>query len=153
MDGLSAIGRGSSLDEGSAPSSSGTCPRRPDDSASRAERSIGSWARQRGEPGLVSVVIPVFNGAEFLTDALESVRAQSHARWEAVVVDDGSTDQSLEVARALAQRDSRILVIAQANAGPSAARNRGLLECRGELVQFLDADDRLCPHKLDLQLT
>ena len=96
---------------------------------------------------LATMLTPEAAAAEMVTlHELEELARQNHARWEAVVVDDGSTDQSLEVARALAQRDSRILVIAQANAGPSAARNRGLLECRGELVQFLDADDRLCPH-------
>jgi glycosyltransferase involved in cell wall biosynthesis len=110
-----------------------------------------SWDRPE-QVGLVSVVVPVFNGADFLGEALESLIAQSHRCWEAIVVDDGSIDRSLDVAAALAQRDARIRTIQQSNFGASAARNRGVLECGGEFIQFLDADDRLCPDKLSEQV-
>lgn len=126
-----------------------------DESTRSADAAVGpvqEWARQSAESGLVSVVIPVFNGAEFLRDALESVRRQNYQRWEVVVVDDGSTDQSRSIAEAVAAQEPRVRSFHQDNAGHSAARNRGLIECRGEYVQFLDADDRLCPTKLSDQV-
>jgi glycosyltransferase involved in cell wall biosynthesis len=93
----------------------------------------------------------VFNGAQHLHHALESIRAQEYLHWEAIVIDDGSTDASRAIAQDMAAREPRLRVIAQAQGGHSAARNRGLLECRGEFLQFLDADDRLCPGKLKSQ--
>jgi len=98
------------------------------------------------------VVIPVFNGAAFLAAALDSVAAQTYPHWEVVVVDDGSTDTSGALADAAAARDPRVRVLHQPNAGHSAARNRGLVGCRGEYLQFLDADDRLRPEKLQAQV-
>jgi glycosyltransferase involved in cell wall biosynthesis len=115
-------------------------------------RDVQVWARGRAESGLVSVVVPVFNGASFLRSALESVAAQEYPRWELVVVDDGSSDQSGELARSFAAGEPRARVIHQCNEGHSAARNRGLLACRGEYLQFLDADDRLLPDKMKNQV-
>jgi glycosyltransferase involved in cell wall biosynthesis len=112
---------------------------------------VQAWARQEAQPGLVSIVIPVFNGAQLLHHALESVRAQEYLRWEAVVIDDGSTDASRAIAEEVAAQEPRLRVIAQTRGGHSAARNRGLVECRGEFLQFLDADDRLCAGKLESQ--
>ena len=86
---------------------------------------------------LVSALIPVYNGAEFLADAIESVLAQNYAPLELVVVDDGSTDGSAE----LAESFDGVRVIRQLNAGPSAARNTGLANTTGSLIAFLDADD------------
>ncbi|MDA8145809.1 MAG: glycosyltransferase family A protein [Thermaerobacter sp.] len=99
---------------------------------------------------LVSVVIPAYNAAATLPAALESLVAQTFADWEAWVVDDGSTDATAQVAKAFS--DSRVLFLRQANAGPSAARNRGLAAARGEWVAFLDADDTFEPDKLTRQL-
>jgi glycosyltransferase involved in cell wall biosynthesis len=115
-------------------------------------QAVQSWAREQPLPGLVSIVVPVFNGADFLAQALSSATAQVYRSWEVVVVDDGSTDDSLRIAEAAAAAECRIRVLHQSNTGPSAARNRGLLACRGEFVQFLDADDRLCPSKLERQV-
>lgn len=98
---------------------------------------------------LVSCVIPVFNGERFLGEALESVFAQTYRPLEVVVVDDGSSDGT---ARILAGFGSRIELINQANAGPAAARNRGVEAARGDWIAFLDADDLWLHDKLDRQM-
>lgn len=97
----------------------------------------------------VSVVIPAFNAAETLGDALESLRRQTHGHWEAVVVDDGSTDGTADVAARLSARDDRIRLVLQDRAGVGAARNRGLAEAAHPWVVFLDSDDWLLPDFLD----
>ena len=97
----------------------------------------------------VSVVIPAWNAAGCLSRAIDSVLAQTWLEWEIIVVDDGSTDHSLAL---LAGYSGRIQVISQANAGPSAARNRGLRAARGQYVAFLDADDHWLPEKLERQV-
>jgi cellulose synthase/poly-beta-1,6-N-acetylglucosamine synthase-like glycosyltransferase len=91
---------------------------------------------------LVSVIIPCFGAAATLPVAVRSVLTQDFTDFEIIIVDDGSKDASLAVARALAAEDSRVRVIAQQNAGPAAARNRGIVEARGRYIGFLDADDR-----------
>ena len=96
----------------------------------------------------VSVLIPVFNGARFLAAALDSVAAQTLAPLELIVVDDGSTDGSGDVAAAR----PAVRVVRQANRGPGAARNRAFTESRGEYLAFLDADDLWKPEKLSRQL-
>lgn len=93
---------------------------------------------------LVSVVIPAFNQAAFVRQAIDSVLAQSHDQVEAIVVNDGSTDGTASQLAAYAG-EPRVRVIDQANAGLPAARNRGLAQARGEFVTFLDADDLLDP--------
>ena len=97
---------------------------------------------------VVSCIVPVFNGERYLDEALRSVFAQSYRPIEVVVVDDGSTDSSAAIAAA---HGDRVAVIRQANAGPGPASNRGVEATRGELVAFLDADDRWPPRKLALQ--
>ena len=89
----------------------------------------------------VSVVIPVYNGARYLTEALESVRRQSFADFEIVVIDDGSTDDSPRILAEFAQSDRRCRVITQENRGLVAALNRGIEEARGDLIARMDADD------------
>jgi glycosyltransferase involved in cell wall biosynthesis len=98
---------------------------------------------------MVSCIIPVFNGARYITEALDSIAAQSHAATEIIVVDDGSTDRTAEIATGHA---SRVRYLWQANAGPSTARNLGIREARGAFIAFLDADDRWHPEKLERQL-
>lgn len=94
---------------------------------------------------LVSVVIPMFNARATIGRALESLQAQTLAQWNAIVVDDGSTDGSSDVVRGMAQEDPRITLIHQPNRGPGAARNAAIDRADGWFIQFLDADDWLEP--------
>ena len=98
---------------------------------------------------LVSIVLPTYNRGAFLADAIESVRAQSCTDWELLIVDDGSTDDTLAAVPA----DARIRVIARPHTGNVAAvRNAGLDAARGAFIGFLDSDDRWRPDKLTRQL-
>ncbi|WP_434289915.1 glycosyltransferase family 2 protein [Celeribacter sp. SCSIO 80788] len=98
---------------------------------------------------LISVVIPVFNAADTLPDTLHALQAQSWREWEAILVDDGSTDGSFELAQRLATKDRRLRVVRNPGKGPSAARNHGACDlARGEIVSFCDADDLWTPRKL-----
>jgi glycosyltransferase involved in cell wall biosynthesis len=100
----------------------------------------------------VSVVIPVYNGARYLAATLESVLQQTQLPMEIIVVNDGSTDSSRDVASGFKDRSDLIEVISQMNRGVSAARNRGALEASGEWLAFLDADDVWNPTKLERQI-
>ena len=97
----------------------------------------------------VSVIIPVFNGGAFLGDAIRSVVAQKHDALEIIVVDDGSTDGTADVA---ASFGSTITYHRQENAGAPAARNHGVSVAKGELIALLDADDLFVPDKLEQQV-
>jgi glycosyltransferase involved in cell wall biosynthesis len=99
-------------------------------------------------PG-ISVILPCYNMARFLGEAVESVIAQQHPDLEIIVVDDGSTDDTAAVARAL---PACVRTFHQENRGPAAARNLGLTAARHELVAFVDADDLWPRDKLRLQL-
>jgi glycosyltransferase involved in cell wall biosynthesis len=102
--------------------------------------------------GLVTVVIPCYNQAHFLTEAIESVLSQTYRRFEIVVVDDGSTDETSEVASRYPQQHQhhqQVRLIRQENQGPSVARNTGIRHAKGEYLVFLDADDRLLPRALE----
>ncbi len=101
---------------------------------------------------LVSVIIPVYNGARFIVEAIHSIVAQEYGSLEIIVVDDGSTD---ETAKIVAGLDRDVRYVFQENAGPGAARNRGIRDASGDLIAFLDADDlwatgslRLLIHRL-----
>ena len=100
----------------------------------------------------VSVVVPAFEAARFLDEAIGSIRTQTHAVDEVVIVDDGSTDETLAIAHRLAATWTAVRVIAQENRGPSAARNAGLSEVEGDLVTFLDADDRMVSDRIAAQV-
>ncbi len=93
--------------------------------------------------------MPVYNGERYLGEALESVFAQDYRPFEVVVVDDGSSDGSADVAGSFAE----VLLLRQENAGPAAARNAGLARAKGEFAAFVDADDVIPPEKLTLQIS
>ena len=92
----------------------------------------------------ITVILPAFNAAQFLARAIESVQEQSFADWELLIINDGSTDETLNIASAFEKQDNRIRVISQDNRGLSGARNTGLESTRGNFIQFLDADDIYC---------
>ena len=89
---------------------------------------------------MFSVIIPVYNGAEFIDNAIESVLSQTNSDWELIVVNDGSKDATMRVLEKYADND-KIRIINQENAGVSVARNRGFEASTGEYIAFLDADD------------
>jgi glycosyltransferase involved in cell wall biosynthesis len=94
----------------------------------------------------VSIIIPLYNKAPYVRRALDSIAAQTFADFEAIVVDDGSTDDGAAIVAGYS--DVRFRMIRQANAGPGAARNSGLAQARGEFIAFLDADDEWLPNYL-----
>lgn len=99
----------------------------------------------------VSIIVPTYNAAAFLEDALQSVRDQTLGDFECLVIDDGSTDASVELAQAFAERDKRFRsIVMPAKGGVSAARNQGLVEARGDWVALLDADDLFVEDRLEI---
>lgn len=102
---------------------------------------------------LVSIVVPVFNACRYLEETVRSVQSQSYSDWELLLVDDCSTDGSVELIQRLAASDGRIRCIRQAaNGGAARARNRGVSEAGGRYIAFLDADDLWKPQKLEREL-
>ncbi|MEN0129210.1 MAG: glycosyltransferase [Brevundimonas sp.] len=110
---------------------------------------LGPVDRSGVDGPLVSIVMPVWNRAARVLDAIASVQAQTLGEWELVVVDDGSEDDTLDVLRAAAERDPRIVVVAAPHAGVAAARNAGLAVVTGRYVAFLDSDNSWRPHFLE----
>jgi glycosyltransferase involved in cell wall biosynthesis len=101
---------------------------------------------------IVGVVVPMYNGAATIAETLESVCAQTYRALDIVVVDDGSTDNGSDLVSDFAQRDPRIRLIRQTNAGVAAARNRGASETAADYLAFIDADDLWAPDKIALQM-
>src|SRR5579871_6134355 len=95
---------------------------------------------------LVSVILPVFNGENYIADAIRSVLAQSHTDWELLIVNDGSTDRTKEIIHSFS--DSRIRYFEHTNRGVSASRNVALEAMNGDFFCFLDADDVFQPNSL-----
>lgn len=105
-------------------------------------------------PGLVSTIIPVYNRAAQLREAVASVLAQDYRPIEIIIVDDGSNDDTFDVAQALAEQHPDIIrAVSQANAGPGMARENGRQLARGEFIQYLDSDDVLLPGKFTAQVS
>ena len=104
---------------------------------------------------LVSVIIPCFNQAQYLPEAVESVLAQEYSNWEIIIVNDGSQDNTSDVASALARAnpDRRIRLLEQANGGLAEARNAGIRASAGEYILPLDADDKIAPAMLEKTLS
>jgi glycosyltransferase involved in cell wall biosynthesis len=99
---------------------------------------------------LVSILIPVYNAEKWLTETLDSAIAQTWTNKEIIIVDDGSTDQSLELARGY--ESSTVTVVAAEHRGQTATLNRALRAAQGDFIQYLDADDLLAPDKIEIQV-
>jgi len=99
---------------------------------------------------LVSILIPAYNAERWIAETIQSALAQTWPRTEIIVVDDGSRDQTLSIARQFASKN--VSVVTQDNQGGSAARNRAFTICQGEFIQWLDADDLLSPDKIAQQM-
>lgn len=103
---------------------------------------------------LVSIITPAYNAAGYIAATIESVRAQSYQNWEMLIVDDCSSDNTVQVVEKYCSLDSRIRLIRHVqNQGVAGARNTALSEAKGEYVAFLDSDDMWMPNKLDMQLS
>ena len=101
---------------------------------------------------LISVIIPIYNAECFIAETLDSVIIQTHKNLEVLCINDGSTDNSLGILRDYAGKDTRIKIVNIKNEGQSAASNLGIKQAKGDYIKFLDADDRLSPNHLALQL-
>lgn len=116
-----------------------------------AADSIGTSARDSRTP-LISVVLPVYNGEEYLAEAIDSILAQTVTDLELIMIDDGSTDCSLQILREYEQRDARIRVIARENRGLATTLNDSMDIARGEWTARMDQDDIALPHRFERQL-
>src|SRR3989442_9117982 len=99
---------------------------------------------------LVSILIPAFNAQEWIADTIQSALRQTWPRKEIIIVDDGSTDHTLSIARQFASKE--VSVVTQANQGAAAARNKAFSLSQGDYIQWLDADDLLAPDKIERQM-
>lgn len=100
----------------------------------------------------VSILLPVYNGEKYLADVMESILSQTYSDFEVVVVDDGSTDGSVEIIRAYADKDTRVRLICHTH-GFIDTLNKGLAECQGTYIARMDADDKMKPERLERQVT
>jgi glycosyltransferase involved in cell wall biosynthesis len=101
---------------------------------------------------LISVIVPCYNQAQYLPEALDSVLAQTYTNWECIMVNDGSPDNSEEIALKYCSKDPRFNYLKKENGGLSSARNAGLKIAKGDWVQFLDSDDYIEPEKFKLSM-
>lgn len=101
---------------------------------------------------MISVIVPIYNAEQYLSNCVESICRQTYRDLEIILIDDGSTDHSLDICNALAKKDSRIQVIHKQNSGPSESRNMGLDTARGEYISFVDSDDYAHPQMLETLL-
>lgn len=102
--------------------------------------------------GLVSIITPMYNGAKFIAQTIDSVIAQSYRDWEMIVIDDGSKDNGSVIVEAYSAKDSRIKLVKQPNKGCGAARNNGIRLAEGQYIALLDADDTWNSNFLERQL-
>ena len=101
---------------------------------------------------LVSVIVPCYNQAQYLSETLQSVLDQTYTNWECIIVNDGSTDHTEAVALVWCEKDSRFRYLYKKNGGLSSARNAGIAVSKGKYLQFLDSDDLIKSNKFKLQL-
>lgn len=109
--------------------------------------------KEQRAQSVVSVIVPVYNAQETIERCLSSILEQTYPALEVLVVDDGSTDQSLALVREFEREDSRVRVLAQANSGVAAARNLAMNHATGDYLQFVDSDDELSPDSTESLVT
>lgn len=103
---------------------------------------------------LVSVITPTYNSKDYIRDTIESVKNQTYTNWEMVIVDDGSTDETISIINKYQEEDARIrLIKLERNQGAAIARNTAIQNANGRYIAFLDSDDRWLPEKLERQLS
>lgn len=90
---------------------------------------------------LISVIVPIYNTGKYLVECVESLRKQTYSNIEIILVDDGSTDASIEICDEFAEKDSRIRVFHKKNEGSAIAKNFGIQQSRGEYIILVDSDD------------
>ncbi|MEQ9377750.1 MAG: glycosyltransferase family 2 protein [Imperialibacter sp.] len=101
---------------------------------------------------LISIIVPCYNQGEYLNESLSSIESQTYENWECLIINDGSTDNSANIAEAWCKKDQRFICCEKKNGGLSSARNVGLDRARGKYIQFLDADDVIERGKLELSV-
>lgn len=102
---------------------------------------------------LISIVIPVYNSQDFIKETIKSVKNQTHTNWELILIDDKSTDNSLNIIISESQKDQRIIILKnEKNLGVAMTRNKGVSAAKGDFIAFLDADDSWLPNKIEDQL-
>lgn len=102
---------------------------------------------------LVSIITPLYNCSDFLEQTIQSVLSQTYQKWEMIMVDDCSKDNSLEIAQRYTAQDKRIKVLQlEQNSGAAVARNAAIEAAKGRFIAFLDSDDKWLPHKLETQI-
>ncbi|RZL39489.1 MAG: glycosyltransferase family 2 protein [Pedobacter sp.] len=99
---------------------------------------------------LVSIIIPLFNAEKFVTQAIESVLKQTYVHWELIIVNDGSTDESFQIA--CSYESEKVKIFSKKNGGAAAARNYGYKQAKGEFIKFFDADDLINPEMIESQV-
>ena len=100
----------------------------------------------------VSVIMPAYNSSSFIEESISSILDQTFENLELIIIDDGSTDETLIIAKRWAETDNRLVVLSQKNKGVSAARNTAISKASGEILAFCDSDDVWYPNKLEKQL-
>ena len=101
---------------------------------------------------LVSVIVPVYNTSRYLDECIQSILSQSYTRLELILIDDGSTDNSLAICQRYESLDDRVVVISKKNSGVSSARNIGINSAKGEYILFVDSDDSICENMISIML-
>ncbi len=114
--------------------------------------SISSGARTMSKTPCISVVVAVYNGVKYVSEALESILAQTFGDFEFIIVDDGSTDGTLPILQRFASKDPRVIVISRPNTGIVGALNDGIAKARGEFLARMDADDVCFPQRFERQV-
>lgn len=103
---------------------------------------------------MISIIIPIYNRAQLIEETIQSIKAQTYTKWECIIVDDGSTDNTKEVTEELIRDDNRFQLYnrpSQRKKGPSSCRNYGILKMKGDFIQFFDSDDIMHPKHLELK--